>query len=58
MHNGKNTNEYLTRGGVTTTLEPFSLVPHWGFWDLESIEKRGSSLDLKNEEKNKQLTWS
>jgi hypothetical protein len=40
---------------IRERTQSFSLVPHWRFGDFKSIKKRGSSLDLKNEEKNKQL---
>ena len=47
MHKGSDAKWILTKDGTIGILEPFSLVPHCGFGDLESLRELMSIMGFK-----------
>ena len=49
MYKRSDTKWILTKGGTIIILEPFLLVPHWGFGDLESLRESRSIIGFKEQ---------
>ena len=47
VHKGSDTKWMLTTDGTIVILELFSLVPYWGFGDLESLRESRSIIGFK-----------